>query len=118
MAYDTLDEFTEWCYNSYVEATRSDRYREATVYYLVLHQHLTLNLKARRLVSQRIKAKSLLKDIDNAGKAGKSYSLTYTGEKGVHEFKEMIAAYEKQLRELGYSEDNITELIIQKKLEG
>lgn len=81
----------------------------------MLIKHLEWNLKGRRLTTQRQSAKNRLKDIMSAMKAGKLDKLTYSGVEGQREFEEVIAAYEKELKDFGFSEETINELIILKK---
>lgn len=115
MAYETLYEFTQWCYNSIVDAIRAENDKVATTLIEVLRQHLSLNLKAGKFVSQRQHARNLLKQIEKAQKQGLTRKLHYTGEKFQQEMKDAISAYENWLRSQNYPEDYITELIIIKK---
>lgn len=115
MAYETLNDFTDWCFNRFVEHNREGKYTVAGIYHDMLKKHFEWNLKGRRLTTQRQRAKNRLHDIMNAMKAGKLDKLTYTGEEGKKEFNDVIAAYEKQLRDFGYPEETINELIILKK---
>jgi len=115
MAYETLNDFTDWCYNRFVECNRKSKFSEAGIYHDMLKKHFEWNLKGRRLVTQRLRAKNRLLDIWEATKSGKLDKLTYSGAEGRKEFNDVMAAYEKELQAFGFPEEIITELIIQKK---
>jgi hypothetical protein len=117
MAYESLYEFTEWCYNSYVDAVRAHEYTKAYLLRQVLQQHYTLNLKPGRFVSQRQQARNLLRAIDKAEKAGITDTIHYTGAKFLQELNAALADYEALLRRMDFPEDYIQELLIQKKLD-
>lgn len=117
MANETLDLFTDWCYNEFVRLYREKKFREASIFHETLLKHSTWNLCGRRLVSQRMHAKGLIKDIEKAGKAGKTEKLLFTGQKGRDEFIKTITEYEKALRNEGYPENVILDLVIIKKEE-
>ncbi|HCD9236064.1 TPA: hypothetical protein NEG48_003084 [Elizabethkingia anophelis] len=115
MAYESLNEFTEWCYNKYVEYTRKNDFIRSSIYEDVLKNHLQWNLKGRRLVTQRHLAKFLVKNIYKAHIEGKTDKLTYTGEKGKKEFEDEMTKYEELLRKENFPDDSIRELVIMKR---
>ncbi|MCH5685563.1 hypothetical protein LWM68_15670 [Niabella sp. W65] len=61
MAYETLNDFTDWCYNRFVEYNRKNKFNEAGIYHDMLKKHFDWNLKGRRLTSQRQRAKNRLR---------------------------------------------------------
>lgn len=111
MAYETIKDFTEWCYNGYIDANKANRFQAADTLRDVLKQHLTLNLKAGKFVDQRRHARNLLEKIDKAAKTGNTSRLAYTGEKYNLQKETDINQSERILRECGVPEENITFLI-------
>lgn len=115
MAYETIYQFTEWCYNRIVETYRAGKYEASRAYEDTLRQHLALNLKAGKFVDQRRQARNLLQKIDRATKTGNKRRLPYTGEKYEEQKRIEIEESEKALRKVGMPEETINYLIKLKK---
>ena len=115
MAYETIYQFTEWCYNRMIETYRAGKYEASSAYEETLRQHLALNLKPGKFVSQRRQARNLVRNIDNATKTGNKTRLPYTGEKYEQQKRVDIEETERILRKVGMPEQTINYLIQLKK---
>ncbi len=77
MAHESLNEFTDWCYNRFVdELQKSQRISPM----LVLMMHIEKNLKSSRFKDQRFYARMRLKDIEDFLKKPDMDKLRYRGE--------------------------------------
>jgi len=108
MAYETMRDFTDWCYNGYVDANKANRFQAADTLRDVLKQHLTYNLKAGKFVDQRRHARNLLEKIDKAAKTGNTSRLPYTGERYKIQKEADLKQSERILRECGLPEEHIS----------
>lgn len=115
--YKTLNGFTEWCYNRYVEHCRKGAFSYADIYYQTLQNHYLWNLKGKDFASQREKAKKLLQTILKAMKEGSLDKLPYEGAEGRQERDYKINRYKEQLMQEGHSEKMIKKLILLKRKE-
>lgn len=115
MAYQNNNDFTDWLYNRYIEAMRKNDTVRQFVFYDVLNQFICTALNQRRFSGLKRYANNLLKTIQKAHKNGTAHKLPLSGEEWKQEFHKAIADYEKSLHEMGFGEETIKELIIEKK---
>ena len=116
MAYENHNEFTDWLYNRFVEAYRKNNSVKAFIFLDVLTEYIGKVLHARKFARQRRHAKELLKSLHTSFKDGSTAKLLLTGSEGKQEFEKAIADYERMLTQIGYGEETIKELIIEKKM--
>lgn len=116
MAYLQNYDFTDWLYNRYVEAIRNNDTSKAVVYTEVLNQFIRWTFNHPRYSQQKRHARLLIKEIYRAIKNGTSHKLVVTGEEGKQEFQQKMAEYEQELRDAGFPEDSIIELVVEKRL--
>lgn len=115
MAYENNNVFTDWLYNRYVESLRKKDIIKQFIFFDVINQFVNKALTQRRFSQQRRYANNLIKAIQKAHKNGTSHKLQLSGEEWQREFEKAIADYERNLRELDFDEEQIRELIIEKK---
>lgn len=115
MAYENNHDFTDWLYNRYVVALRKNDYTRMIVFSDVLNQYVIKVLSQRKFSKQKRHAKELLKTIEKAHKNETIHKLLLTGDEGKQEFEKAMADYEAMLREMDFSEETITELVIEKR---
>ncbi len=115
MAYTTPNyDFTDWLYNRYVEARRKNDFLKAFVFLDVLNQFVIWTDQPKYRQQKRY-AKELIKAIGKAVKNSTAHRLLLRGEEGQREFEQKMAAYEKELNEIGYDQETIRELVIDKR---
>ena len=115
--YRSLNGFTDWCYNRFVEHNRKSASSDDDIYYEILQKHYLWNLKHPQFAKQRARAKQLLQRILKAITTDTLNSLPYTGAEGKSELEQQIYRYKTQLMQQGYSEEQIKKLIRAKRKE-
>ncbi len=115
MAFENSNEFTDWLYNRFVEASRKDNIVKAFIFLDVLRVYTEMVLHARKYSRQRRHAKGLLKSIEVSFKDKTTAKLLLTGIEGKQEFEKAMADYERMLIDLGYSRELIDDRLIDKR---
>lgn len=108
--------FADWLYNRFVENYKEQNIVEAFIYLDVLTHYQSFAKEVRKLSDQRRHIKELYTDIMKALKEGKAHRLFFTGEEGARKFHEEMNAYADQLREQGFSEEYITQVVSDRKM--
>lgn len=78
-ATKTLNSFTDWCYNRFVQYSKEGMSTQANIYYEILQKHSLWNLRPKQFVKQRSRAKDLLQRISNALENDTLNMLAYVG---------------------------------------
>ena len=115
MEQDNEKGLTDWLYNRYVEALRKSETKEMTIYWTILNR-CAYGMNLRKFGTLRRYAKERIKVINTAFKSGKAKKMLFTGDEGIKEFEQTISAYEKNLREMLFSEENIKKMVTVKRL--
>jgi hypothetical protein len=77
MAHESMNEFTDWCYNRFVDEFQKSLRISPMV---ALMMHIEKNLKSSRFKDQRFYARMRLKDMEDFLKNPDVDSLRYRGE--------------------------------------
>jgi predicted transcriptional regulator len=115
MSYVVNNDFADWIYNRYVEFLRKKDLKSTMVFLDVLEKYISTGLTERKFSRQRRHANGLLKTIYKAMKTGKSDKLELTGKEWTQEFEKKIKEYEKSLIDMGFDEETIEQMVIEKK---
>jgi len=109
------NDFVDWLYNRYVEALRNKDFLQMSIYFDVLDRCVSMAFSQRKFSSLRTRAKKRLKEIATAGKNGTLCKLDFVGEEFVREFEKAMQDYEQTLKDQGFSQQLIRDLVIEKR---
>lgn len=95
MAFEKHEEFTDWLYNRFVEASRKEHSTKALVFLDVLREYNEQILQGRKYSRQRRHATKLIKAISTCIEGNTVAELLPTGRDGQQELDKAIKYYEQ-----------------------